>query len=63
MSTQLINDAAAARAGRAQRSTPSTLAFNVVPLPGTLDDQGDTDEEIKMLQRVAQDPEHPRASR
>src|SRR3954470_4998148 len=46
---QLINDGAAA-AGKVQHNIhANTLAFNVVPLLGTLDDQGYTDEEMKML--------------
>ena len=43
-----INDGAAA-AGKVEHSVhANTLAFNVVPLLGTLDDQGYTDEEMKM---------------
>jgi aspartate-semialdehyde dehydrogenase len=46
---QLINDGAAA-AGKVEHSIhANTLAYNVVPLLGTLDDQGYTDEEMKML--------------
>src|SRR3954464_12113074 len=46
---QLINDGAAA-ARKVQHSVhENTLAYNVVPLLGTLDDQGYTDEEMKML--------------
>jgi aspartate-semialdehyde dehydrogenase len=46
---QLVNDGASA-ARKVQHSIhANTLAFNVVPLLGTLDDQGYTDEEMKML--------------
>ena len=36
------------RAQSSTRSTPNTLAFNVVPLLGTLGDNGYTDEEMKL---------------
>lgn len=45
---QLVDDGAAA-AGKVEHSVhANTLAFNVVPLLGTLDDQGYTDEEMKL---------------
>jgi len=46
---QLINDGAAAAAKVEHSVHANTLAYNVVPLLGTLDDQGYTDEEMKML--------------
>ena len=46
---QLINDGAAAARKVEHSVHANTLAFNVVPLLGTLDDQGYTDEEMKML--------------
>src|SRR6476646_1959020 len=46
---QLINDGAAAARKVEHSVHENTLAYNVVPLLGTLDDQGYTDEEMKML--------------
>jgi aspartate-semialdehyde dehydrogenase len=46
---QLINDGAAAAAKVEHSIHANTLAYNVVPLLGALDDQGYTDEEMKML--------------
>jgi aspartate-semialdehyde dehydrogenase len=46
---QLINDGAAAARKVEHGVHENTLAYNVVPLLGTLDDQGYTDEEMKML--------------
>ena len=46
---QLINDGAAAAAKVPHSVHANTLAYNVVPLLGTLNDQGYTDEEMKML--------------
>src|SRR3954452_20655887 len=46
---QLINDGAAAAAKVEHSVHANTLAFNVVPLLGSLDEQGYTDEEMKML--------------
>src|SRR4051795_3755569 len=46
---QLINDGAAAAAKVDHSIHANTLAYNVVPLLGALDDQGYTDEEMKML--------------
>jgi aspartate-semialdehyde dehydrogenase len=45
---QLVNDGAAAAAKVEHSVHNATLAFNVVPLLGTLDDQGYTDEEMKL---------------
>jgi aspartate-semialdehyde dehydrogenase len=46
---QLVNDGASAARKVEHNIHANTLAFNVVPLLGTLDDQGYTDEEMKML--------------
>jgi aspartate-semialdehyde dehydrogenase len=46
---QLIGDGAAAARKVEHHVHANTLAFNVVPLLGALDDQGYTDEELKML--------------
>src|SRR6476659_5391179 len=46
---QLINDGAAAARKVEHSVHENTLAYNVVPLLGTLNDQGYTDEEMKML--------------
>jgi aspartate-semialdehyde dehydrogenase len=46
---QLVNDGAAAARKVEHSVHANTLAFNVVPLLGTLDDEGYTDEEMKML--------------
>ena len=46
---QLINDGAAAARKVEHSVHENTLAYNVVPLLGTLDDGGYTDEEMKML--------------
>jgi aspartate-semialdehyde dehydrogenase len=46
---QLINDGETAARKVGHSVHANTLAFNVVPLLGTLDDQGYTDEEMKML--------------
>jgi aspartate-semialdehyde dehydrogenase len=46
---QLINDGEAAARKVEHSVHANTLAYNVVPLLGTLDDQGYTDEEMKML--------------
>jgi aspartate-semialdehyde dehydrogenase len=46
---QLIGDGAAAARKVEHSVHANTLAYNVVPLLGTLDDQGYTDEEMKML--------------
>ena len=46
---QLINDGAAAARKVEHCVHANTLAYNVVPLLGTLNDQGYTDEEMKML--------------
>ena len=46
---QLINDGAAAARKVDHSVHANTLAYNVVPLLGTLNDQGYTDEEMKML--------------
>jgi len=46
---QLIGDGAAAARKVEHHVHANTLAFNVVPLLGDLDDQGYTDEELKML--------------
>jgi aspartate-semialdehyde dehydrogenase len=46
---QLIDDGAAAARKVEHHVHENTLAYNVVPLLGTLDDQGYTDEEMKML--------------
>jgi aspartate-semialdehyde dehydrogenase len=46
---QLVNDGASAARKVEHSVHANTLAFNVVPLLGTLDDQGYTDEEMKML--------------
>ena len=46
---QLINDGAAAARKVEHSVHANTLAYNVVPLLGTLNDQGYTDEEMKML--------------
>jgi aspartate-semialdehyde dehydrogenase len=46
---QLINDGEAAARKVEHSVHANTLAFNVVPLLGTLNDQGYTDEEMKML--------------
>jgi aspartate-semialdehyde dehydrogenase len=45
---QLVNNGAAAAAKVEHSVHNATLAFNVVPLLGTLDDQGYTDEEMKL---------------
>jgi len=45
---QLVNDGATAARKVEHRVHAGTLAFNVVPLLGTLDDQGYTDEEMKL---------------
>jgi aspartate-semialdehyde dehydrogenase len=45
---QLVNDGAAAARKVAHQVHANTLAFNVVPLLGTLNDQGYTDEEMKL---------------
>ena len=45
----LVNDGAQAAARRVEHSVhANTLAFNVVPLLGTLGDEGYTDEEMKL---------------
>jgi aspartate-semialdehyde dehydrogenase len=46
---QLVNDGATAARKVEHSVHANTLAFNVVPLLGSLDDQGYTDEEMKML--------------
>jgi aspartate-semialdehyde dehydrogenase len=46
---QLIGDGAAAARKVEHHVHANTLAFNVVPLLGALDDQGYTDEELKLL--------------
>jgi aspartate-semialdehyde dehydrogenase len=46
---QLINDGASAARKVEHSVHENTLAYNVVPLLGTRDDQGYTDEEMKML--------------
>jgi aspartate-semialdehyde dehydrogenase len=46
---QLIGDGATAARKVEHKIHANTLAYNVVPLLGTLDDQGYTDEELKML--------------
>jgi aspartate-semialdehyde dehydrogenase len=46
---QLVSDGASAARKVDHSVHANTLAFNVVPLLGTLDDQGYTDEEMKML--------------
>ena len=46
---QLINDGAAAARKVEHSVHENTLAYNVVPLLGTLNNQGYTDEEMKML--------------
>ncbi|HZO37027.1 MAG TPA: aspartate-semialdehyde dehydrogenase [Solirubrobacteraceae bacterium] len=45
---QLVSDGAAAAAKVTHSVHAATLAFNVVPLLGTLDDDGYTDEEMKL---------------
>jgi aspartate-semialdehyde dehydrogenase len=45
---QLVNDGATAARKVEHNVHANTLAFNVVPLLGTLDDQGYTDEEMKL---------------
>ncbi len=45
---QLVNDGAAAARKVEHKVHANTLAFNVVPLLGSLDDEGYTDEEMKL---------------